>query len=258
MAPYPKKVMTTEYRPGKTMIAGVVELRNEIGASAEAVSAVALCGVDLLASETYLLPGEGRALWSFFGVAGPSTSLTVLEESLKASRGVVNCQLRKSEGGLLSDRLSFPIRILGDQRGIVLPVNVLRPMLARLRQVLGTGGDALLYGGGIEVGEQSGKEHMNGPFGPLARKFDPEVLGIYSALGWGTLQVVEAAPNLSRVVVSVGESFESVEMKASSPNCHFTRGVMAGYFGVIMGRQVTSTETKCIAMGAPACEFVLE
>lgn len=53
------------------------------------------------------------------------------------------------------------------------------------------------------------------------------------------------------------DNFEAVGVKANAPNCQFVRGILLGSYSLLAGRPISCQEVECIAMGAPACKFVL-
>lgn len=252
----PKRVMTFEYVPGKTLVLGSVEIRDVVGALAKAAEQAGRLGIDLTTSVSYSIKEEKKAVWSFFGVVGPGFDVEKAEGSLRASSAVLSCKLKLSQGGLISDTFQFPVKS-GNDRVMILAPEAMTAMFSRMKKLFGSGGDVLLY----EQGHAVGKTGAEGLIPTLSlqrmKDPDPDVLGIYAALGWGVMEMVERTPDLSRLVIVVKDNFETVGVKAPAPNCQFVRGVLAGWYSAVSGRTLSCKETECIAAGDPACRFTL-
>ncbi len=46
--------------------------------------------------------------------------------------------------------------------------------------------------------------------------------------------------------------------KMDSPSDHILRGLIAGAASVVFGTEIDAVETECIAVGSPACRFVID
>ena len=92
-------------------------------------------------------------------------------------------------------------------------------------------------------------------FGDEEMRKNPQEFGhLYNALGWGKMEFHEVAPDGS-TVLRLHSGFEGSGAKASKPICHFTRGLVVGASERVQGRGVSCVEEKCVAMGAPYCQF---
>lgn len=67
--------------------------------------------------------------------------------------------------------------------------------------------------------------------------------------------MVHHSDEFTRATVRVEECFECLGTKATTANCHFMRGVMAGAFSSLTDRPLMAEETFCAAMGGKACVF---
>jgi predicted hydrocarbon binding protein len=260
VAPYPKRVMTSVYEPGKTLILGVLEISDEPGSLAEVAGILSKSGVNLRQSESYASSIGTNAIWSFIGEVGHDFDLKSIENAFHVSPRVKNCELVKSDSGFLSNTLQFPIETTQGARLMLLSPSLLTSAFAEMKKIFGTGGNTLLYNEGLAAGREYTSSIPRellalGMDRTLKRDKDP--IGIFVSLGWGLLEMVEAPPDKSKIVVAIRENFEAVGMKATGPNCQFVRGFLAGSFSAAVGRMLQCTETECIAAGDPACVFTL-
>jgi predicted hydrocarbon binding protein len=249
--------MVLEYLPGENVVMGVVELKDVVGALADAVTVVAKMGLNLSFSKTFKLSGDKVAIWSFMGIAGPHADAESIEKALRGSPKVVSCEIQSSDRGLISNDLQFPLLIAEERRGILLSPRSLVSMFSRVTKLLGSGGKTLLYEEGEMVGRDWAMTIQQLVSKERARELEPMALGVFSAMGWGKLQVLERDPASPWLVVSLEENFEAVGVNAAGPNCQFSRGMIAGGFSVLVGQVLPCVEAKCIAAGDDACVFVL-
>lgn len=259
MEKHPKKVMTSVYQPGKTMILGVVEISDEAGSLSEVSGILSKRGVDLRQSESYSSAGN-KAIWSFIGEVQQGFDVKTMEKAFRASPKVMDCEFVESDRGFLSNTLQFPVETTDGGRLVLLSPKFLTAAFAEMKRIFGTGGNSLLYDEGLAFGREYAARippalMALGMERTMKKQKDP--IGIFVSLGWGMLKMVEAAPDRSKLVIAIEDNFEAVEAKAASPNCQFIRGFLAGSFSIAVGRKLQYTETECIAAGAPACKFVL-
>lgn len=158
---HPNKLMVLEYLPGKNLLMGVAELKNEIGALAEATSIVAKAGLNLTYSKTFALSGDDVAVWSFTGILGPNDDPNRIERALGDSPKVLACKIRVSDRGLILNDLQFPISIGEGERAMLVVPHALTSMFSRMTELLGSGGRTVLYEEGKAAGKERG-EHSNG------------------------------------------------------------------------------------------------
>lgn len=57
--------------------------------------------------------------------------------------------------------------------------------------------------------------------------------------------------------MGVSHNFEAEGSRSVLPECHFVRGMLAGFFEEVVGAPVESNEAACEAQGSPRCEFTV-
>jgi len=79
--------------------------------------------------------------------------------------------------------------------------------------------------------------------------------------GWGTLRLPlsENAGEAPGAVALEADGWFEATVAGSSPYpaCHYTTGLLAGFFGRLAGAPLAVLETACAAAGAPACRFLV-
>lgn len=79
--------------------------------------------------------------------------------------------------------------------------------------------------------------------------------------GWGTLRLSweEEAREAPGAVALEADGWFEARVAGSSPYpaCHYTTGLLAGFFGRLAGASLAVLETACAASGAPACRFLV-
>lgn len=248
--------MDYEYDPKKSLLMGIVELKDVPGALAGASTVVAKMGINVRIASAYSL-SNGKGIWTFMGVARTKTDTKKIEKALCASAMVLDCHMKRSDRGFITDTFRFPIRTSSEQRAILLNPKTITSMFSHVKRLFGTGGDVVLFEEGQAVGREVAMAFQQRLGEGRLRELDSEIVGTYMAYGWGILEILERQPDHSSVVISIKDNFEAAGVKATSPNCQFTRGNLAGFHSVIAGRSLSCNETKCAAAGDPACEFVL-
>lgn len=86
------------------------------------------------------------------------------------------------------------------------------------------------------------------------------LFSLYSACGWGILELRELNMEKATCTIRATENFECATFKGqvTEPRSHFMRGHLSGVFAEVFGRDVLAKEVKCVAMGDPHCEFSVE
>jgi uncharacterized protein len=89
---------------------------------------------------------------------------------------------------------------------------------------------------------------------PVAR-FDAALARYLDASGWG-LATVDAMRDSVRVSSADWAEGEP-DAGAAYPACHFSTGLLAGFFGRASGRSLAALEVACRSCGADRCEFAV-
>jgi predicted hydrocarbon binding protein len=83
-----------------------------------------------------------------------------------------------------------------------------------------------------------------------------EAIKIYRAGGWGNIELVKYSPEENEIVLRLYHSFECEAFKGSEkPMSSFVKGHINGLVSGILDRELSITETRCIAVGDLYCEF---
>ena len=154
------------------------------------------------------------------------------------------------------DESHFPLQLATGQRAYLLSEGVIRGMLSRVREVLGTGGDVVVCQEGEAVG-RGDFEAMKDLLGGTLRARLAKLTGLYLAVGIGVPDVVELDLEAQKGVVRVYENIECVGAKSRVPYSQWVRGHLAGVTSALFGVRIKCEETKCVACGDPYCEFAI-
>jgi predicted hydrocarbon binding protein len=82
----------------------------------------------------------------------------------------------------------------------------------------------------------------------------------FVASGWGGIETIDFSFEGKRAILKVGNTpFSSMlHKKVSEPCDHLLRGIFAGVFTKAFKSSVDCVEVKCVAVGAPECEFIVK
>ncbi|MCX8181580.1 MAG: hypothetical protein N3D12_00515 [Candidatus Methanomethyliaceae archaeon] len=158
--------------------------------------------------------------------------------------------------GFIVDTISAPI-VAGKNRVIILRDQGYRQLLTEIRRLFGTGGEALLYHVGFNMGIGYAKLHKD-----LADKVgikDP--VDIYQKIsckmfqwaGFGRKEAVEITPN--HAIIHIYDSFECENGSSVRPYSQLVRGLIAGTLAGLFNRSFNVTEDLCAAKGDSLCRF---
>lgn len=162
-----------------------------------------------------------------------------------------------SPEGILFDDYFFPL-IVGGERAVIFRRRVYEALFKGIREKLGTAGEVTLYYQGLSIGHQ-----IYYSYAKVARVEEPRVLvGLLKAyaktLGWGVIEVVKMDLETGKAELRVYESCECEIGKGSEqPYSQLVRGILAGLFSPVFGKEAKAIETMCIAKGDPYCEFII-
>ncbi len=183
--------------------------------------------------------------------------LTALSEDIKSIKGVLEVKFSSNVlNGLIIDELFFPLMV-GGERSFTLRVESFGAILKRLYEKFGTGAAVILYEMGIGMGESK--------FKSVVSKYHVDkqtavkiILAERSAKGWCIARIEEL--NNKGAIVSASELFECSPFRDNQdkPISQLFRGYLAGIFQQLYGRNVSVTESECIAKGDKACRFIIQ
>lgn len=163
-----------------------------------------------------------------------------------------------SREGILSDDYFFPL-IVANERAVIFRKIVYGALFRGLREKFGTAGEAMLYYQGFNLGYQACHDYAN-----IAGSDKPKIIielakTFLRTMGWGIIEIVKMNLKKGEAQAHVYESFECEIGKGSKePYGHFSRGLVAGFFTYIFGKEANAAETRCVAKGDPYCEFTIK
>lgn len=233
MKPFPKDVLGYVYDPRRTFFHITVVLDNQPGAVKEVAERLAATKLNVLQGFHSAPPGNPQGVWSLF-VESKDSRLTTdqVAKAVDSSRYVLDCEVRKSTDGFLIDDFHFPVRIAPNHEAILLSPKATRSMLESIAQTYGSGGETIVYNVGMEVGKV-GSGISRDLVGDAVVALAPRLIKIFDTSGLGQAEQTEFELSPFRTRIRIVGYFECVGKKASSPLCHFMRGVIAG--GTIAG-----------------------
>lgn len=190
-------------------------------------------------------------------------SLDSLVDKLESVKGVLGVEKCKTVyQNIIVNTLVKPM-ITAGERAIVNHARGIAKVLEYLYSRFPVGGKALVY----YLGYIAGTKLVD-----FAKKIsdvsNPHTLlelslSILQTLGYGEFEIEKYSEEEGkvRVVVDVRDSMECEVVKGvkSKPYSQLIRGVLAGVVSrIFIGRKITCNEVKCIAIGNPYCQFVIE
>jgi predicted hydrocarbon binding protein len=162
--------------------------------------------------------------------------------------------------GFIADA-SFPL-IIGSARAVLLDESALKGLLLKFRERLGTGGEAMLYHIGLEVGRERWRYILRMAEEIGAGRFSDKVsiaADVFRSMGYGVMEIRELKEESPYANFEV---WDCIECQLGKPSrrffSQFVRGLLAGLTSIIYGRDMYAKETMCIAVGDPYCEFEIE
>ena len=159
--------------------------------------------------------------------------------------------------GFIADDVSFPV-MLGGRRAIILSEPALKGFLIDFRRRLGTGGEAMLYHIGREVGVEGARDiNQNAErIGVKDLRDKLEIGMLLQCLGYAIPEMVEFSEEPPYLKIRLQNSIEcELGRGAGKPFSHYVRGMITGYTSELFQRDLLAEETRCIATGDPYCEF---
>ncbi|MEM2275855.1 MAG: V4R domain-containing protein [Thermoproteota archaeon] len=190
-------------------------------------------------------------------VSRSNGSLAEIVEDIESIDGVLEVKFSDNVlNGLIIDELFFPLTV-GGERSFTLRVESFGAILKRLYEKFGTGAAVILYEMGLGMGESKFKSVVN-RYHVDKQTAVKIILAERSAKGWCITRLEEL--NTRGAIVLAQDLFECMPFrdKQDKPISQLFRGYLTGIFQQLYGRNVSVTETECIAKGDNACKFVIE
>lgn len=252
----PKFVPVSIYDPDHLLLLVVLKTKNIPGSLGDIGTRLGKAGMNILSVSNYAVPTSEQSFISFFAQAKDRrTTEDDVRKVVMASPFVTSSFVRRSESPFLINDFAFPLMFFPSGRGVLFPQSGVVAMFQELVQLYGSGGESILFRAGSSVGRE-GADELAKLLGEKGMVESSESLTrLYAAKGWGKMELADYAPDYSTYRLKVVEGFESEGVRASKPNCHFSRGLVAGSSERVFGRPMDCQEEKCAAMGDPYCLF---
>ena len=145
------------------------------------------------------------------------------------------------------------------RRTVVVPDVFFTALTSRLRRDIGrSAAHNLLY----DIGRDAGRAFMEMAKQVLGRLEDEEdtrkVIRMFGTeYGWADIDLTTFDLNGKCAVVRWKNGVGVPHGGSKEPVCHLGRGLLSGAAEVLFGVACDAVETKCEAMGADTCEFVV-
>ena len=254
---YPKDVEIWEHAPGRKLVEVVIQVKNTMEAMAECSRAVSEMGVNMLTG-FQTAPGTSPvARWSFFAdITDSKVGLSEFGDSLRRLDSIKSVDVVASDGGLMVDRQHFPVQWAG-RRALILRAEAMNEMLYRLWSVFGSGAGTIIDQMAEAMGRHSAKEVVE-DFGPeFAIGHVDELLGSYTALGYGEASIERNKSSQFPVVVHTRALFEceaNAKRKLHQRSVFF-KAHLRGFISGIFERPFEVKEVQCLTQGDEVCSF---
>ncbi len=157
--------------------------------------------------------------------------------------------------GIVVDTITEMVTI-GGERAIIMRKTFYKGLLGSLRKELGASAAAIFFHIGLRAGREAFESHLR-----MVGKRDRHLLvrvveALWQVVGFGKLEMVTVDAGRCYARVRVYKNFECELFKGSKePQGYFTRGIIQGWLEKLLGCELRSKETKCIAVGDSYCEF---
>ena len=210
--------------------------------------------LNLLGSTSYSIEGESAIFSCFAEALRRSETTDEIQRLLAKSPWVLESWVAESKSGLLVDSFHTGVQVGSGEPYIMFPIAGMADIFEKLVRTFGSGGETILY----ELGRNFGYDRFDlyrPLLGPEPRTRVDEAAHIFEALGFGSSVITQSPDGSIRMVV--GDCFECSTPSVIGRSCAFRRGLAAGSFGALIGREVQCQEKKCRSKGDAFCEFVV-
>jgi predicted hydrocarbon binding protein len=255
MLTHDKEVMVFHYDPKKKVFLVSLHLENEPGALGNLANLLAVRGINILEGFFGGMSSGPKATVSFFAETGNQrVDASWLKEFIESSVLVSDVEVRPGVDGFVADSLNFPLTWSTGDRALLMRTASLRAMFATIMAADREEGERAIYDQGFSYARAT-YERLFSIYRPKGKEGLAEMLKIYSATGWGLLELSGLDPGRKRAKLKLEEGFECTDMNTGRHESNFVRGHLAGVLSTFFGSRVKAVETKCISKGDPYCEF---
>ncbi len=250
-----KDVIVSMQERGQRLYLVGLEIRHEAGAIANLANILEKGRFSIVSGFVSSPEEDGYGRCSFFVQAteGEPTA-AALVKMVEGSKYVRAVEVAEGHKGLLTDGMNFPLAWNSGSRAIMLRTHF-SVMEDEIRDILGTGGDVLLYQLRYHHGAPAWRDLLSGHQVGDAEDLQA-ALGYYNATGWGHPEVSSFDLERKKSTAGIWDNFECLSKPAKLPaGSNFFRGHLAGMFESIYNARAKVVETKCAPTGLDHCEF---
>jgi predicted hydrocarbon binding protein len=257
---YPYEVGRIFFMPGYKLGGFRVVAGREHGVMRKALDICSKYNAYLISLHFTLNPRGEKVFTLIYDLTECSAPLKEIAEEIEKIESIKEVTLIEQQAeGFIADTTSHIITA-GGVRGIILRTHLWSILVNKIREKFGSGGEALLYYMGVDMGAEAAAEHKKRAEALRLREPDKitRILGasIFTGTGWGSMQIEEFTPNPPHAVITVYNNFEcEIGPTSKTPYSQLTRGLIAGYLSHLLGLEMEVNETECIAKGDPCCRF---
>jgi predicted hydrocarbon binding protein len=250
-----KDVMVYKYDRAKRYFLVSFHLENKPGALGNLTNLLGIRDINILEGFFGGMSHGPSATVSFF-VESSNKIMDAkwLKEFLQTSVYVSDVEVKQAVDGILTDSLNFPLTWNNGDRAILMRTEGLRNLLEAVKSTDTATGEASLYSLGFTYGRASW-ESLLSSFRPTSKDAMAELLGVYSATGWGRPELTDFDMGKRKAKLKLRENFECEGVSTGAPASNFVRGHISGAFSALFGGYVRAVEKKCTSKGDDFCEF---
>jgi len=210
--------------------------------------------------------------WTFFLDVTETSGLEEWLEAMRKLPGVVDFYVSKPEENMLTDVFHFPLTSRKGVRMVIFSAEMLSRTLGELYKVFGTGAQFITYRIGFDYGIDLGN-HFRTLFFEVAGETPPpsQIIDFFlrynMSAGWQIIQEFKVSEEKGKIkaLVRTKELFEASARKKGAyasqgekAGCDLFRGMLAGLFTSLYGKEFRVWEVKCEGKGDPYCEFSIQ
>ena len=210
--------------------------------------------VNLLGSTSYSVEGDSAMFSCFAEALRKSETPEEIQGLLAVSPWVLESRVSESKNGFLVDSFHTGVQVGTGEPYIMFPTAGMADVFEKLVREFGSGGETILY----ELGRNFGYDRFEiyrSLLGPDPRARLDEAAHIFEAMGYGASAINQNTDGSIRIVVD--DCFECATPSEIGRSCAFRRGLAAGTFGALLGREIQCREMKCRSKGDKFCEFLV-
>jgi len=250
-----KDVMIFHYDPKQKVYLVSLHLENEPGALGNLANMFAVRGMNILEGFFGGMSSEPKATVSFFvETTNQRMDESWLKDFVESSVYASDVEVKPGVDGFIADSVNFPLTWNTGDRAVLMQMASLRSMLDAVMATDRDEGARTIYDQGFSYA-QATYERLFSTYRPKTRAGLAEMLKIFSATGWGRLELSGLDPEHKRAKLKIEEGFECTGRNTGKTESNFIRGHLAGVLSTYFGSEVKAVETRCISKGDSHCEF---